>query len=100
MLRAAATAPTPTKWIVVAAEPVTEIDITAADMLAELDQRLHQAGMDLCFAELKGPAKDRLKRYGLYAAFGAENFFPTLGQAVDQYLARHQVEWSDWEDQS
>lgn len=100
VLRAAATAPTPTKWIVVAAEPVTEIDITAADMLAELDQRLHQAGMDLCFAELKGPAKDRLKRYGLYAAFGAENFFPTLGQAVDQYLARHQVEWSDWEDQS
>ena len=76
VLRAVADAPTPTKWVVVAAEPVTDIDITAADMLAELDQRLHQAGMDLCFAEMKGPVKDRLKRYGLFTAFGTENFSP------------------------
>ena len=100
VLRAVADAPTPTKWVVVAAEPVTDIDITAADMLAELDQKLHQVGMDLCFAEMKGPVKDRLKRYGLFTAFGTENFFPTIGQAVDQYLAIHQVEWLDWEDQS
>jgi MFS superfamily sulfate permease-like transporter len=37
-LQAVADAPTPTKWVVVAAEPVTDIDITAADMLSELDQ--------------------------------------------------------------
>lgn len=55
--------------------------------------------MDLCFAEMKGPVKDRLKRYGLFTSFGAENFFPTIGQAVDQYLAVNQVEWLDWEDQ-
>lgn len=100
VLRAVAEAPTPTKWVVVAAEPVTDIDITAADMLTELDQRLHQAGMDLCFAEMKGPVKDRLKRYGLFASFGTENFFPTIGQAVDQYLIIHQVQWRDWEEHS
>jgi len=60
MLQAIALAPTPTKWVIVAAEPVTDIDITAADMLAELDEKLHQAGMDLCFAEMKGPEKDIL----------------------------------------
>ncbi len=98
VLQAVAAAPTLTKWVVVAAEPVTDIDITAADMLAELDQRLHQAGMELCFAEMKGPVKDRLKRYGLFTTLGTENFFPTIGQAVDRYVAAHQVEWRDWED--
>lgn len=98
VLRAVSRAPTPTKWVVVAAEPVTDIDITAADMLAELDQQLHQAGMDLLFAEMKGPVKDHLKRYGLFTTLGKENFFPTLGQAVDRYLTVHQVEWKDWDD--
>lgn len=98
VLNAVATAPTPTKWIVVAAEPVTDIDLTAADMLAELDEALHDSGMELCFAELKGPVKDRLKRYGLFESFGTQNFFPTLGQAVDHYLALHPVTWTDWED--
>jgi MFS superfamily sulfate permease-like transporter len=100
ILQAVADAPTPTTWVVVAAEPVTDIDITAADMLSELDQRLHQSGIELCFAEMKGPVKDRLQRYGLFASFGTENFFPTIGRAVGQFLAEHQVEWRDWEDQS
>lgn len=81
-----------------AAEPVTDVDITAADMLAELDNKLHRAGMDLCFAEMKGPVKDILKRYGLFDSFGNENFFPTIGQAVDQYLITHQVHWQDWDE--
>jgi high affinity sulfate transporter 1 len=98
VLQAVADSPTPTKWIVVAAEPVTDIDITAADMLAELDQRLHQSGVELCFAEMKGPVKDRLKRYGLFASFGTESFFPTIGRAVDEFVAKHHVEWRDWEE--
>jgi MFS superfamily sulfate permease-like transporter len=98
VLQAVADSPTPTKWIVVAAEPVTDIDITAADMLAELDQRLHQSGVELCFAEMKGPVKDRLKRYGLFASFGTESFFPTIGRAVDLFVAKHHVEWRDWEE--
>lgn len=96
--QAIALAPTPTKWVVIAAEPVTDVDITAADMLADLDKKLHQAGMDLCFAEMKGPVKDILKRYGLFESFGNENFFPTLGQAVDRYLVAHKVEWQDWDE--
>jgi high affinity sulfate transporter 1 len=98
VLRAVAASPTPVKWVVVAAEPVTDIDITAADMLAELDADLHTAGMDLCFAEMKGPVKDHLKRYGLFTKLGTGNFFPTIGQAVDQYLAAHNVLWKDWDE--
>lgn len=97
-LRAVTSAPTPTRWIVVAAEPVTDVDITAADVLAELVDELQQAGIELCFAQMKGPVKDHLKRYGLFTKLGLENFFPTIGQAVDHYLIKHQVAWRDWED--
>jgi MFS superfamily sulfate permease-like transporter len=92
-----AEAPTPTRWVVVAAEPVTDIDITAADELAELDRELEDAGIEICFAEMKGPVKDRLKRYGLFAKLGVGNFFPTIEQAVDAYLARPAIEPRDGE---
>jgi MFS superfamily sulfate permease-like transporter len=98
VLRAVADAPGPTKRIVVAAEPVTDVDVTAADMLAELDQELERAGIELCFAEMKGPVKDLLKRYGLFSQLGHESFFPTLGQAVDHYLEAHKVQWRDWDE--
>lgn len=98
--KAIAHAPTPTKWVVIAAEPITDIDITAADMLADLDQKIVQAGMKLCFAEMKGPVKDNLKRYGLFDTFGNEDFFPTIGQAVERYLRLNSVQWQDWEDPS
>ena len=96
--RAVAEAPTPTKWVVVAAEPVTDVDTTAADMLAALDEELHAAGMDLCFAEMKDPVKDHLKKYGLFNRIGTESFFPTIGQAVDRYLQAHKVQWRDWDE--
>lgn len=91
VLHAIAEAPTPTKWVVVTAEPITDVDTTAADMLAELDNALHESGMDLFFAEMKGPVKDMLKRYGLFTRLGEENFFPTIEQAVERYLAMHKV---------
>ena len=97
-LQAAAQAPTPVRWLVVAAEPVTSVDVTAADAVAELRQSLHEAGTELCLAELKDPVKDKLKRFGLYAKIGEELFFPTLGAAVGTYLETHPVDWVDWED--
>jgi MFS superfamily sulfate permease-like transporter len=100
ILRAVSDAPNPVKWVVVAAEPITDVDITAADVLTELDAELHRAGIDILFAEMKGPVKDYLKRYGLFSKLGVDNFFPTIGQAVDDYLLRHHVIWQDWEDDS
>ena len=88
----------PVRWLVVAAEPVTSVDVTAADILAELDQRLHEAGIELCFAELKDPVKDKLKRFGLFAQIGEGFFFPTVEEAVSSYLNSHTVDWVDRED--
>ena len=98
IMDAVAESPTPVRWLVVAAEPVSSVDITSADMLAELDETLHAASIELCFAEMKDPVKDKLKRFGLFARLGEETFFPTVGAAVSDYLATHHVEWVDWED--
>jgi high affinity sulfate transporter 1 len=100
VLDAVATSPTPVRWLVVAAEPVTSVDVTACDMVAELDQALHAQGIELCFAELKDPVKDKLKRFGLFAQLGENYFFPTIGVAVSHYLETNNVEWEDWEDQT
>jgi high affinity sulfate transporter 1 len=100
VLDAAAKSPTPVRWLVVAAEPVTSVDVTAADTLEELDKALHEAGIELCFAELKDPVKDKLKRFGLFAQIGERFFFPTVGAAVGNYLESHAVDWVDWEDRN
>ena len=78
-----------------AAEPVTDIDTTGAEMLAELLDQLEADGIVLGFAELKGPVKDRLRRYGLYDRIGDDRFFATLGNAVAAYVAVSGVEWLD-----
>jgi len=82
------------RWLVVAAQPVTSVDVTSADMLAELDEALHATGIELCFAEMKDPVKDKLKRFGLFARLGEAAFFPTIDAAVSSYLESHPVETS------
>ena len=100
ILDAVAKSPTPVRWLVVAAEPVTSVDVSAGDMVAELDQALHAQGIEFCFAELKDPVKDKLKRFGLFSQLGESCFFPTIGAAVASYLKTNNVEWEDWEDQA
>jgi high affinity sulfate transporter 1 len=95
---AVGSSPPPVRWVVVAAEPVTSVDVTAADVVAELDDNLHAAGIELCFAEMKDPVKDKLKRFGLFTRLGEQTFFATVGEAVSAYLATHPVDWVDWED--
>ena len=84
VLDAVAASPTPVRWLVVAAEPVTSVDVTSADMLAELNESLHAAGIELRLAEMKDPVKDKLKRFGLFARLGESAFFPTIGAAVER----------------
>ncbi len=98
ILDAVDTAKPALQWVVVAAEPVTDVDTTAAEMLEELDKELASRGVELAFAELKDPVKDRLKRYGLQERLGHEFFFPTIGVAVKAYLDANEVEWTDWEE--
>ncbi|MFM8304883.1 MAG: sodium-independent anion transporter, partial [Actinomycetota bacterium] len=88
----------PVTRVIVAAEPISDIDTTAAEALDLLIDELHCHGTDLVFAELKGPVKDRLAHYGLADKIGDHGFPPTLGTAIDDYVAATGVDWVDWED--
>jgi high affinity sulfate transporter 1 len=90
---AVASSPTTVRRILVAAEPVTSIDVTSADMLAELEQTLRASHVELRFAEMKDPVKEKLARFELLERFGAANFYPTIGAAVDAYLEEYSVDW-------
>ena len=100
VLRLVAEATHPVRWVVVAAEPITDVDTTAADTLRQVLEELQAQQVTLAFAELKGPVKDRLQRYGLYDAIGPDRFFPTIGTAVDAYVEATGTTWVDWEERS
>ena len=95
VLGAVAASPTPVKRVIVAAEPVTSIDVTSADVLAELLEALRGMDVELHFAEMKDPVKDKLKRFEMFERFGAASFHPTVGAAVDAYVEDHKVDWKD-----
>lgn len=85
--RAIGRSPTRIKRVVIASEPVTDIDITAADTIAALHEELHKANIQFCFAEMKGPVKDQLRRYKLFDSLGGDNcFFATVDEAVEHFL--------------
>jgi len=93
VLESVTASPTPVKRFVVSAEPVTSIDVTSADMLVELTEALRAGGIELHFAEMKDPVKDKLKRFEVFEQFGNDGFHPTLGAAVDDYLKDYGLDW-------
>ncbi|MCI3245156.1 MULTISPECIES: SulP family inorganic anion transporter [Streptomyces] len=80
-------------WVLVAAEPVTDVDTTAADELEELDEALDAQGVSLVFAELKDPVRRKIERYGLTRTIDPAHFFPTIEAAVAAYRARTGAQW-------
>ena len=91
---AVAASPKPVRRVLITAEPVTSVDVTSADMLSDLETSLRAEGIELRFAEMKDPVKDKLKRFGLFERFGgAGRFYPTIGAAVDAYLADYELDW-------
>jgi high affinity sulfate transporter 1 len=100
VLEAVGRSPTPVRRLVVAAEPVTSVDVTAADMLVELVDSLGAAGIELAFAEMKDPVKDKLRRFGLFERFGKQAFFATIGEAVKNYVDTYGIQWQDWKDRA
>ncbi|MER7731408.1 sulfate permease [Streptomyces erythrochromogenes] len=92
--RLAAADPRPA-WIVVAAEPMTDVDTTAADVLEDLDEALNADGVHLVFAELKDPVRRKIERYELTRTIDPRHFFPTVGAAVAEFRRRTGAEWTD-----
>jgi high affinity sulfate transporter 1 len=85
--------PAPT-WIVIAAEPVTDVDTTASDILEELDETLNAQGISLVFAELKDPVRRKIERYGLTRTIDPHHFFPTIEAAIAAFRDETGAQWT------
>jgi MFS superfamily sulfate permease-like transporter len=83
----------PPAWIIVAAEPITDVDTTAADMLEDLDEALNEQGISLVFAEMKDPVREKVERYGLTRTINPAHFFPTLDEAIAAFRRESGAEW-------
>ena len=91
--RLAATDPRPL-WILIAAEPITDVDTTAADILRDLDEELNAEGTSLVFAELKDPVRAKLERYEMIGPLDPAHFFRTLDEAVEAFREQTGADWS------
>jgi high affinity sulfate transporter 1 len=91
--RLAAAEPRP-QWILIAAEPITDVDTTAADMLADLDEELNANGTSLVFAELKDPVRAKLERYQLIGPLDPRHFFPTIDAGLATFRQQTGSSWA------
>jgi high affinity sulfate transporter 1 len=81
-------------WILIAAEPVTDVDTTASDVLTELDEALNAQGISLVFAELKDPVRRKIERYGLTRTIDPHHFYPTIAAAVAAFRGETGAQWT------
>ncbi|NLV80357.1 MAG: STAS domain-containing protein [Rhodococcus sp.] len=79
----------PVEWVVLAAEPITDVDSTAVDDLEELDDYLSRRDVHLVFAAMKGPVKDKLRRMAESDRFDDSRFHPTVRTAVVAFRYRN-----------
>jgi high affinity sulfate transporter 1 len=93
-VRRMARADPPPTWILIAAEPMTDVDTTASDMLEELDEALNDQGISLVFAELKDPVRRKIERYGLTRTISPQHFFPTIESAVAAFRQQTGADWA------
>ena len=93
-IRRLATAEPKPAWILIAAEPVTDVDTTASDVLEDLDEALNARGISLVFAELKDPVRAKIERYGLTRTIDPRHFYPTIGAAIAAFREQTGAHWT------
>ena len=70
------------RWVVLQCEAITDIDVTAADMLERLDRELNADGVHMAFAELRGRLHDLVYRYGLFQTLDRDHFYDSIDEAL------------------
>ena len=80
--------PEPVEWLLLNAEAIVEVDLTAADALGALHDELSRRGVVLAMARVKHPLRNQLERIGLVTHIGPERLFPTLPVALEAFERR------------
>ena len=69
-------------WVVVQCEAITDIDVTAAEMLEELDEELNADGRHMAFVEMRSRLQELVQQYGLFETLDRDHFYPSIETAV------------------
>jgi MFS superfamily sulfate permease-like transporter len=69
-------------WIVLQCEAITDVDVTAAEILEQLDRELNASGVHLAFVELRDRLKELTLRYGLMDTLDKDHFYTSLEAAI------------------
>jgi high affinity sulfate transporter 1 len=69
-------------WVVIQCEAITDVDVTAAEMLEQLDRELNEAGIHMACAEMRSRLQTLTQRYGLFETLDRDHFYPTLDAAL------------------
>ncbi|MBF0295505.1 MAG: SulP family inorganic anion transporter [Magnetococcales bacterium] len=80
-------APTPVKWLVIDAQSITDMDITAAQRFAELYRELGEAGINVKVADAPRPFHLQLEKVGLTGTMDDQHFYVSVKKAVEDYEA-------------
>ena len=78
------------RWVVVQCEAVTDVDITAAGMLEQLDKELNAQGIHMAFVELRTRLQQLVQRYGLLETLDRDHFYPSIETALAEIRAEEQ----------
>jgi MFS superfamily sulfate permease-like transporter len=70
------------RFVIVQCEAMTDIDVTAADMLERLDEELNRQGVNMLFVELRTRLHDLVIRYGLLETLDHRHFYDSIDDAL------------------
>jgi SulP family sulfate permease len=77
--------PSPTRWLLLDAQAITDIDVTAAEALQGLHEELDSQGIALKVAHANRPFRDTLERIGLEKEITPQGFFSSVHECVGAF---------------
>jgi SulP family sulfate permease len=80
-----AASPDPIRWLVVDAQAITDIDVTAAEALQSLHKELDAQGISLKIVHANRPFRETLERIGLAGEISQGGFFPSVHECVEAF---------------
>jgi MFS superfamily sulfate permease-like transporter len=83
------------RWIVVQCEAITDVDVTAAAMLKQIDEELNAQGVHMAFVELRTRLQQLVQRYGLFETLDRDHFYPTIDTALVEIRAEEREQEQD-----
>lgn len=75
----------PVKWLVIDAQAIHDMDITAAQRFAKLHRDLADRGVDVKIADGPRPFLEELAKVGLAEEMGRQDFFVSVKKAAEAY---------------